>query len=574
MKSKINYMWVCVAAAATMAMGCIDETFPTDKATPEQLTSSSSLEYLTNSLPSFLITWDTYGGTGTTTDWGYPCFMFMREACGEDFPCYSQGYNYWSYLENAQGLLYLYYYPFNYYYAFAKLANNVITAASEADLENNQAARNYLGVAYGFRALCYLDLARLFEYKKTGIESLDSEAESKGIMGLTVPIVTPDMSRVELSSNPSVPFTTMYRFIMNDLNMAEEDIAGFNRGDKSYMDESVIYGLKTRLYLEMATRFEKSPEDLSTFLAADGADDGYGTIGVKTADECYEKAAEYAQRAINYGGYSPLTETQWEDPTTGFNTAQPSWMLGTLVTTKEQINTSYYWNNFFSEIASEATWGMMEYGNYRMISADLYSKIEDGDWRKQSWVAPEDAGKTEVPEGYQTNLDGAGWAKLPAYANLKFRPGSGSLDDKEVGMIASVPLMRVEEMYFDYFEAIAHTQSVSAAAIALQDFINTYRYTDGSYKCTASDMDSFITELMVQRRIEFWGEGINMFDYKRLALQVHRAYEGSNYAEDQRLNSIKGYVAPWMNYVIPEVEKSSNTAIISGPNPSGAIIAE
>lgn len=573
MKIKLNIL-LCAIAATVMAAGCIDETNPTGQATPEQLTSSSSLEYLTNSLPSFLITWDTYGGLGNTNDWGYPCFMFMREACGEDFPCYSQGYNYWSYLENAQALLYLYYYPFNYYYAFAKLANNVITAASEADLDNNASARHYLGVAYGYRALCYLDLARLYEYKKTGIESLDSEAESKGMMGLTVPIVTPDMSRVQLSSNPSVPFQTMYRFIMNDLNMAEQYIDGFTRGDKSYMDESVIYGLKTRLYLELATRFENSPEDLSTFLAADGGDDGYGTVGIKTADECYAKAAEYAQKAIGAGSYSPLTEAQWMDANTGFNTAQPSWMFGTLVTTQEQVNVSYYWNNFFGEIASEATWGMMDYGNYRMIGADLYSKIGDGDWRKRSWVAPEDAGKTEVPDGYVTNLTGDGWAKLPAYANLKFRPGSGSLDDKVTGMIASVPLMRVEEMYFDYFEAIAHTDGVSAAASALQDFINTYRYTDNSYKCSASDMDSFITELMVQRRIEFWGEGINMFDYKRLALQVRRSYDGSNYFEDQKLNSIKGYVAPWMNFVIPEVEKSSNPSIITGPNPSGSIVAE
>lgn len=576
MKHKIDYtIYGCILAVAFMAAGCMEEALPTDQATPEQLTEASSIEYLTNSLPSFLITWDTYSSDShNTNDWGYPCFMFMREACGEDFPCYDQGYNYWSYLENTQALLYLYYYPFTYYYALAKLANNVIAAAETADLDENATARGCLGVGYGYRALAYLDVSRLYEYKETGVQSLDAEAESKGIMGLTVPIVTGDMSRIELADNPSVPFYTMYRFIMDDLNKAETYLDGYTRPDKSFMDQSVIYGLKTRLYLEMATRFENSPEDLTAQLAAEGSEDGYGSIGVTSAADCWAKAAEYAQKAISYGGYSPLTYDQWSDPTTGFNTAQPSWMFGTLVTTKEQINSSYYWNNFFSEIASEASWGMMEYGNYRMIGAELYSEIGAGDWRKYSWVNPDDAGKTTVPDGYRTNLTGAGWAKLPAYTNLKFRPGGGSLTDKETGMIASLPLMRVEEMYFDYFEAIAHTQGVGAAASALQDFVNTYRYTDGSYTCTASDMDSFIEALMIQRRIEFWGEGINMFDYKRLALQVHRAYDGTNYFEDQRINSITGYVAPWLNFVIPEVEKSSNPSIINGPDPSSAISAQ
>lgn len=99
-------------------------------------------------------------------------------------------------------------------------------------------------------------------------------------------------------------------------------------------------------------------------------------------------------------------------------------------------------------------------------------------------------GKACVPAGYETQLSASQWATLPAYANLKFRAGSGSNDVLETGLIASLPLMRVEEMYFDYFEAIAHTQSVAAAAQALQNFVNTYRYTDDSYQCEATDMDS------------------------------------------------------------------------------------
>ena len=47
----------------------------------------------------------------------------------------------------------------------------------------------------------------------------------------------------------------------------------------------------------------------------------------------------------------------------------------------------------------------------------------------------------------------------------------------------------------------------------------------------------------------------------------------SSNSADQ-LNSYAGYVAPWMNYMIPEDEKDRNPAVVLGPNPSGAITAE
>jgi hypothetical protein len=160
------------------------------------------------------------------------------------------------------------------------------------------------------------------------------------------------------------------------------------------------------------------------------------------------------------------------------------------------------------------------------------------------------------------------------YANIKFRAGNGSITSIDEGLICSLPVMRVEEMYFTEMEAMAHTQGVAVAASALQSFINTYRYTDGSYRCEAKDMTSFINELMLQRRIEFWGEGVNYFDYKRLGLAVTRAYDDTNYLKAFRLNSKDGYVAPWMNYVVPETEKDSNSAVVLNPDPSGVVVAQ
>jgi hypothetical protein len=555
--------------------GCIDEVTPTTVATPEQIAASSSaLQSMMNALPAFFMKYDTYGSSGNTNDWGYPCQMFMREVQGEDFPVYENSYNYWSYLENASSLRYMYYYSFYYYYKFIKNANNVIKTVDPDDA--TESALNILGVAYGFRAFCYLDLFRLYEYKLTGYPVLDDEAKSRDVVGLTVSIVTEQTTSDELKNNPRAPFYTMNRFVMSDLNKAEKYLKGYTRTMKSVIDLSVVYGLKARLYLDMATRFDKDADALSKQLAAENADDGYDALGIKSAADCYQKAAEYARLAIS-SGYQPLTEDQWTDPTTGFNTVQPSWMLSAMATSKEQVNTSYYWNNFITQIGSEATWTMGQYSQtYRCISKALYDQISDKDWRKNSWVAPGDCGEgvTEIPSKYKTLLDIKTWNNMVPYANIKFRAGNGSITSIDEGLICSLPVMRVEEMYFTEMEAMAHTQGVAVAASALQSFINTYRYTDGSYRCEAKDMTSFINELMLQRRIEFWGEGVNYFDYKRLGLAVTRAYDDTNYLKAFRLNSKDGYVAPWMNYVVPETEKDSNSAVVLNPDPSGVVVAQ
>jgi starch-binding outer membrane protein, SusD/RagB family len=571
-----RYMANIGAAAilACCACGCIEETFPTTVATPEQIEkSSSSMEYMLSGLSSFFMDYDTWGTSANTNDWGYPCQMYMREVLGEDFPVYDAYYDYWSYEEAGTSLSYESYYTWYYYYSFIRNANNVIALVPDPDNATVTAVHS-LGQALGIRALMYMDLAAMFEYRKTEVSYLNEEAESSKIMGLTVPIILETTTSTELKNNPRAPFYTMYRFIMTDLNRAEGYLDGYEQLTTANVDLGVVYGLKARLWLDMASRFDKDASALAEQKTAEGSADGYDDLGISTATGCYAKAAEYAQKAIARG-YTPLTEDQWMDSKTGFNTAQPSWMLGTYVTSKEEVNTSYYYCSFVAQMTSEPTWSMARYGSaFRCIGKSLYDKISDDDWRKASWIDPSDAGKTPIPSKYRTDLDAESWKELPAYANLKFRAGGGAESSIENGLIASLPLMRVEEMYFICFEAIAHTQSVAAAASEMTDFINTYRYREGKYKCSASDMSSFITELMVQRRIEFWGEGINFFAYKRLALPITRSYTDTNYISAHRLNTKAGYVAPWMNYYIPIYERDNNLAVILNPDASGSIISQ
>ena len=189
-------------------------------------------------------------------------------------------------------------------------------------------------------------------------------------------------------------------------------------------------------------------------------------------------------------------------------------------------------------------------------------------------MAPEDAGKKSAATKYTTLLTASAFANLPAYANLKFKPAGGNMTDYKAGSAVDIPLMRVEEMYFIEAEATAFTQGLKAGQKLLEDFMNTYRCNVTAdnptpFKCTSTNTWDFEKELLTQKRIEFWGEGVVYFDYKRLRMDFNTAYSGSNtYTYYQQTNAA-GYVHPYMNFCIPNTEVQNNKGIVNNPDPTG-----
>lgn len=120
------------------------------------------------------------------------------------------------------------------------------------------------------------------------------------------------------------------------------------------------------------------------------------------------------------------------------------------------------------------------------------------------------------------------------------------MNDYTIGAAVDYPLMRIEEMYLIEAEAIGMSQGLAAGISKLEDFVNTFRYNTsvGSYTCKVNDLKEFQKKVVEQKRIEFWGEGIIFWDYKRLELQVVRGYPGTNAPIGYRFNSIEGYCAP------------------------------
>ena len=575
-----NFIALCTAG--TLLLGCIEEEYPTDYAAASQVgTSETALESLSNSTAAFMYVYS-YPGTMPTQEFGYPAMMTMRD-CLTDAPYVSTNWNEfntpWSNLADFSSTRVRQ--PWRFHYRLILNANNTIFAIEDPDAAPVNLQRFY-GNALVYRAMSYLDLTRMFEYKRTGIATLDGEADKNELWGLTVPIVNEHSDGRDVDNNPRVPFYTMYRFILTDLNKAEKYLSGYARTSKNRTDVSVVHAYKARVWLEIATRFQKYPADLQAQLAHENDEEiaMYEKLNITSAQECYQKAAEYARLVM--GKYSPLTEEQWHSTTDGFNKMSvSSWIFAISI---NSIDAVYHRsNNFYSFNSTEYTRGYSrsQYFCYRMIDKSLYDQIEDDDWRKVTWKDPADfngrypAGALvpPVPPQYHTLFrnDPWEWHHRDAYVGFKFRPNQGDISDDWINaLMVDYPLIRVEEMYFIEAEAKTYTEDLSSGINALSSFLNTHRYKNGTYNIAPEGVDDFIDNyLITQKRIELWGEGLSYFDIKRRELALTRGYSGTNWLAANRYNSISGFTPSWLNYYIPnEGEASVNKAMRINPDPA------
>lgn len=556
MKRHITYILIAIAALSSAS--CIKEVLPVGGSQTQAQVSASKTAMMSmiKAIPASMTTSGTIGyasSYGDHTDFGIPGIHLRLEHMLEDMatmaenPFYNRFYAYD--MNEAQGYQYTYCaYFWDAYYTWIRLVNDVILSikpaveGSTGDDEETIKLKDILGQAYAYRAMCYLDLARLYEPKEN-----DYTVIPDAIKGLTVPIVDENTTLDQTKHNPRVPRDTMYNFIISDLNKAVELM---DESDRTFSrpTTNAVYGMLARTYLEL----------------------GYSGDPAFPAEEMFTKASYYARLVIDEGGFSPLTQSQWEDPVNGFNNAAAnnSWIWGFSLVAENLGNLL----TFVSHISSEASWGYARYAQFG-VSARLYDQIPDTDFRKHSWLDPKKeeyyaykfAGTEEDKKNFLTGMPAA-----KAYQALKFRPAMGECSDFNIGNPADYCLMRIEEMYFIEIEAQARLKGVEEGKRLLGNFMTSYR--DESYNRNPGSMDDFMTEMLLQKRVEFWGEGILLYDYKRLDMGITRAYPGSNHAGVFKYNTVGR--SPQWNIVITRAEFQSNTAIDdtnNNPDPSGKI---
>ena len=538
-----------VALVATFALsGCIRETFPKESTITESQLMSGQMDVVAANLLKGVPSSMMYVSLGSEHgDFGYHGMGVYNDHAAQlvvtsgwtmgNAPAYNRYYPAaWGrgYAENGYMASYAWY----TYYPIIKNCNDVIKL-----VEGNEDLVAYSAIARTYRALFYLDLARLYECLYAEVQNgTDYEGQQILVKGLTVPIVSENTKEEDATNNPRATREEMFTFILDDLAFAEEVFKG-DYTPTSVTDPTlaVVYGLFARTYLWLG-----------------GFEDGLNGE-LPEGNAAYQKAAEYAGLAISECGGAILSEAEWTNPTTGFNTKASSWMWGLFHSTDTVINNLY---QFPAHLAPEADYG---YGPLTCpgVSKLSYERLGNGDFRKRLIKGPENSWENIAPVSLLTSEDE--YNAFADYTFFKFRPGQGNRTEYKTAGAVALPLMRCEEMYFIEMEATLHTQGVDAAWQKLVAFMAN---RDTNYICPVADYEGMLDEIIFQKGIEFWGEGLLMYDMKRLDMGINTAFKDTNYDPNRRFVS-EGRV-PWWTYCIPQGEIQVNTALkgMNNPDPS------
>lgn len=526
---------VLIAGLTLSAMtSCIDEAEPRSGSVTQNMLeeSASATTAAVNGLPAYgKSVWD----KGAHWSYGISAIMRIRDVMADDYVVVDHDYNQFSPWAATifLGPSYLLgQFVYSYYYNYV-LASNLVIGAVNPDKATKEQLGN-LGLGYAYRAANYLDMARMYEFLPTDVDPACTNEQGYNVKNLTCPIVTDTLGEKASRNNPRATHEEMFKFIESDLSNAEKYIVNLTSNRNNTLpDLAVVYGLKARLYMW---------------------------------NEDYAKAKEYARKAIDTYGGTPMSEDDATDTKKGFNDIT-KWMWGAQYTTEDRA-VKFGIINFTSFASNETVFGYAGAGPMNMIGKSFYDRISDTDWRKTMWKAPAGSpleaknkyvdSKMEMKNGVMEDVSKFK-KRIPTYGSLKFRPNQGNYAESSIGVVSAYPLMRVEEMYFIEAEA-AERLAPGTGITLLENFMKTYR--DKQYVYTGSNA---IDEILFQKRIELWGEGLSFFDIKRANVSVTRGYTGTNFFEEWRFNT-NGRPA-WMNFCIVNLEENDNPAVKGKNNP-------
>ena len=527
-----------IAAAAVLLSSCEKETFPMGSyATSEQVASSPSA--LTASVDGLVAqTYQPYFFFGSSNQLEFDIsyaglqITYARMLCDMVNNSATIGYDWWTGYTGSYGYSMKYNsdrqtVPFMSLYKFVKSANDIIgTLYGKEDL--NDDAKGYLGTAYVYRALMYHDIYNLY------LPALNKYTDCSKVEGLTAPIILSSAEEESQYKSARAPKEAMSAQVIADLDKAEElfTSAGYTPKNNRYPSLAVVYGLKARMYMAMLD---------------------------------YANAATFARKAIETSGKTPLTEAEWHDPTKAFcdATGNNSWMWFYSISANNMGNLC----NPTGFLAGESDWG---YNSLTQLALQkwIYDRMNYSDFRKRSFIDPD---RKKYPADYYSwgskdYLAAYPFEDLPDYMSFKIRCKAGDWETYSIGGAVDFPMMRVEEMYLIEAEAVGLSQGESAGVALLEKFMNDYRDPEYSYaaaKATFNEgfVKNFSEEVLYQKRVEFYGEGVGFFDAKRIRPGIITWYKGSNVIHATVKYEIEE-VSPYWNFVIPQREIENNDYIV------------
>lgn len=206
--------------------------------------------------------------------------------------------------------------------------------------------------------------------------------------------------------------------------------------------------------------------------------------------EDWATAATYAHKARL--SYALMNSTQYAAVDAFSSISNSEWMWGSQIAASEAT----IYASFFSHM-DVRTGGYAALGQEKKITKDLYDQIAAGDVRKTRFQTP-----------------GAGTTNDPDYNQHKFQ-----VPDVSNRWQADYLYMSAAEMYLIEAEALQRQGQDASARTVLETLIKT-RYP--AYSAASFSGTALLNEILLQRRIELWGEGFGLLDIKRLGQGLNR----------------------------------------------------
>jgi len=451
---------------------------------PTEVVSTAPADVRLNGL--YLMTYQTgTGGTSGHTDFGQKNVDICTDMLCGDMALLATNYGQYQDVANLKATQQpsdnYNYIPWRYYYRLIYEANKSI---AELASPKNNSEKYTLAQFRALRGYAYFYLMQIFTTKYEPNSRTNS-----------IPLYT----TADIVSKPRVKQSEVYAQIINDLEFAVTNLAGFTRSKKGMIDKYVAEGLLAYTYAAMGNN---------------------------------QKVAELAQDIVSNSGYPLTTREQiFYDTNTkkggGFNDVETkSWMWGVDLITENSFDLKSWWGMIDIYTYSYA-WA----GDGKAMDDKLYAQIRTNDIRKK-----------------QFNRD-----LLPS--NKFFAP------DRVIGGQRKISTdyiyMRVDEFYLLAAEALAKLGQDAQAKTIYKKLLKL-RYPEATATTDIAYVDALTNaqlqdDIYLNTRIELWGEGKSYFAMKRNHKTIER---GSNHVEEK--NTTFSYDNPRLTFAIPQNESINN----------------
>ena len=398
---------------------------------------------------------------------------------------------------------------------------NQILASIEED-ETSPAVLKYKAIALGLRGYAYLQLTYLYQFSY--YVGADDTKWGKGAkydwsQELCVPIVTESLT----GQQPRSTVAAVHEQLMGDLETSYD------------------------IFKEIGMTKTATPTDFDGCVAA------LYLARAHMIMHNWDDAIKYAQVVIdNY----PVLTTE-DEILQGFSSLTlPDIVFGCDITSD---NTSVYMS-WFSQMDAYGD-GYAGIGIVRAGFKPLVDRIADDDIRLQ-WFCCDRSTGIDYKGGRVTLLRDTNYP-ADEYQSVKFigtgRDNilAGNFEGWELG---DYIYLRSEEAYLMKIEALAHKGDASAVT-ELESFMQTRQ---PSYSCPVSEKADLLEEINFQKRVEFWGEGMEYLDNRRLNIPVDRRDATWGKENNNHLDGGKLYVEQentTLRYQLPLSEIENNKMI-------------